>query len=96
MKKTHLISDFRTKNISLAGARTHENETRPEEIYEDQSLSVTEMFSHLDPTLVILIFSLSWNTRSYFISNHCDLHRLAHSTRDVESILRLIMHKHMT
>ena len=28
------------KNISLAGARTHENVTRPEEIYEDQSLSV--------------------------------------------------------
>jgi hypothetical protein len=32
MKKAHLISDFRRKKISSAGARTHENETRPEEI----------------------------------------------------------------
>jgi hypothetical protein len=40
------------KKYVLAGARTHENETRPEEIYEDQSLAVTKMFSHLDMTLM--------------------------------------------
>jgi hypothetical protein len=39
-EEAHLMSDFRKKNPSLAGARTHENVTRPEEIYEDQSLSV--------------------------------------------------------
>ena len=38
--------------MSSAGARTHENETSPEEIYDDQSLSVRKMFSHLDMTLV--------------------------------------------
>jgi hypothetical protein len=36
------------------------------------------------------------NAHSGFILTRCDLQRLAHSTRDVESILRLIMHKHMT
>ena len=33
MKKVHLISDFRKKSISSGGARTHEYETKPEEIY---------------------------------------------------------------
>ena len=45
------------KNMSSAGARTHENETRPEEIYEDQSLAVTKMFSHLDMTLIHKLWS---------------------------------------
>ena len=39
-KKAHLISDFRKKNISSAGARTHENETRPEEIYDNEMVCV--------------------------------------------------------
>ena len=34
------MSDFRKKKSSLAWERTYENVTRPEEIYEDQSLSV--------------------------------------------------------
>ena len=34
-EKVHLISDFR-KKFSSAGARTHESETRPEEIYGNE------------------------------------------------------------
>ena len=44
--------------MSSAGARTHENETRPEEMYDDQSLREIKMFSHLDPTLVHATLSL--------------------------------------
>jgi hypothetical protein len=47
----------------LAGARTHENETRPEEIYDHERVCVREMFSHfsytLDSTLDNSPFSLS-------------------------------------
>ena len=42
MRKTHLISDSRTKNISLAGARTHQNDTRPEEICDHESVCVLD------------------------------------------------------
>ena len=54
MKKTiwHQISEG--KNISSGGARTHENETRPEEICVPQSQSARKKLSHLDPTLVNL------------------------------------------
>ena len=34
---------FQKKNISLAGARTHENETRPEETCGNESLCEIEL-----------------------------------------------------
>ena len=52
-KPTYLISDFRKKNHFLAGVQTHENETRHEEIYEDQSLSVSISVSINYYTLVL-------------------------------------------
>ena len=36
-EKAHLILDFKKKKISSGGARTHENETRPEEICVHQA-----------------------------------------------------------
>ena len=46
-KKAHLVSDFR-KKISLAGARTHESETRPEEIYGNERVGEISELQILD------------------------------------------------
>ena len=62
-EKAHLILDFKKKKISSGGARTHENETRPEEICVPQSQSARKMFSHLDTTLVVPTFGMAMPLR---------------------------------